>query len=204
MAPSAPQQEDGNMIDWEEDPNTFIFHNEKPGKNKMHVFGLDLDDWIRIDDTYPTHMKLRKDLIASKLDNVFVTNNGDSTRQCEQELFEMLCDYLPRRFSQIFEKRSNGIYNRVTDETIAYQSDENPILRAARLAQEDWCIMEWSDVKQGYVLTSGVVCFPMRWSLVEKHQMVMGRIHEPVDAFTKHLKPKAYQVMKGLTVEKPI
>ena len=32
---------------------------------------------------------------------------------------------------------------------------EDPLLRAARLTQEDWCIMEWKDEHEAYVLTGG-------------------------------------------------
>jgi len=192
----------GHEIEWEEDPNIFIFHNEKPGMSKMHVFGLDLKDWVRIDSTYPAHMELRQKLLATKRDKVYISSDNKKTTECEQELLEMLCDYLPNRFPDIFERRPGGIYNRVTDETIPIVGDENAIVRAARLTQEDWCIMEKS--KEGYVLTSGVVCFPMRWSLVEKFKMIMGNIHKPVDAFTKHLKTKAYSAMERLTPESPI
>lgn len=192
-------------IEWEDDPNTFIFHNEKDGKVKMHLFPLDLDDWIRIDSTYPAQMKQRKQLLSTEIAKVFVTTTDrDSTKQCEEELFELVYNFLPARFPSIFEQRGNGIYNRATDEFIAKDGHENPIIRASRLTQEDWCIMEWSDDASGYVLTSGVVCFPMRWSLTEKHGMVMGRVHEPVHAFTKHLKVRAYDVMKNLKVENPV
>ena len=191
-------------IQWEEDPNTFIFHNEKDGKIKMHVFPLELDDWIRIDATYPDHMRQRLDLLTDRRDDVFVTTCTESTRRCEQELFELLYDYLPSRFPSIFEKRSNGIYNRVTEEFIPEESEENPIIRASRLTQEDWCIMEWSDIDQGYVLTSGVVCFPQRWSLREKQGMVMGAVHKPVHAFTKHLKSRSYDLMRKMKVNRPL
>ena len=191
-------------IQWEEDPNTFIFHNEKDGKIKMHVFPLELDDWIRIDATYPEQLRQRLDLLTDRRDDVFVTTCTESTRRCEQELFELLYDYLPSRFPSIFEKRSKGIYNRVTKEFIPEESEENPIIRASRLTQEDWCIMEWSDIDQGYVLTSGVVCFPQRWSLREKHGMVMGAVHKPVHAFTKHLKSRSYDLMRKMKVNRPL
>ena len=33
------------------------------------------------------------------------------------------------------------------------KSIDDPLLRAARLTQEDWCIMEWSDEHEAYCLT---------------------------------------------------
>ena len=64
--------------------------------------------------------------------------------------------------------------------------------------------MEWSDIDQGYVLTSGVVCFPQRWSLREKHGVVMGAVHKPVHAFTKHLKSRSYDLMRKMKVNRPL
>ena len=34
---------------------------------------------------------------------------------------------------------------------------DDPLLRAARLTQEDWCIMEWSDEHEAYCLTGNLI-----------------------------------------------
>ena len=52
----------------------------------------------------------------------------------------------------------------------------DPLIRAGNLTQEDWCILEWSESHQAYVLTAGIVYFPMRWSLLEKWNQPMSGI----------------------------
>ena len=55
-----------------------------------------------------------------------------------------------------------------------------------------------------YVLTSGIVYFPMRWSLQEKFNKVIGQIHVPVKSFTKHLKPSVYDTFVRMKPESPV
>ena len=52
-----------DTIVWEADPLVFNFHNEIPGKVKMHTRSLDLHNWVRIDKTYPAQMVERLSLI---------------------------------------------------------------------------------------------------------------------------------------------
>lgn len=209
-----------NDIPWEPDPKVFIFHNESQGKNKMHVRMLDLFDkergWVMIDESYREQMALRKTLIdnalsdfadGDKTQDVYVSNTDSWCTEAKWELFDMLIPYLLERFPYIFEKRGDCMYNKALDEYIPLARDptlEDPLIRASRLTQQDWCLMQESESEAGYILAAGVVCFPMRWSLKAKFNVVMGAIHEPVESFTKHLKPKVYSVMKNLKPEKPI
>ena len=44
------------------------------------------------------------------------------------------------------------------DEFVSTNEDESddPLMKASRLTQEDWCIMEWKEEEQAYCLTAGV------------------------------------------------
>ena len=142
---------------------------------------------------------------GDKTQDVYVTNKDQWCEDAKWELFDLLIPYLLERFPYIFEKRGDAIYNKVLDETIPLGRDpsfEDPIVRASRLTQEDWCIMQ--ETPDGYKLSAGVVCFPMRWSLKGKFNIVMGTIHQPVESFTKHLKSHVYSVMRNMKPESPI
>merc|ERR1712130_105044 len=100
------------------------------------------------------------------------------------------------------QKVENGIHNSILNETyILSELKEDPLIIASRLVQDDWCIMEWQEEHQQYVFAAGVVCFPMRWSIHEKFELPMSKIHVPVKAFNdfsdnvmsifKHMKPEA-------------
>jgi len=194
-------------IKWEPDPRIFIFKYDAPGRTKMHVHRLKLKDWVKIDNTYPDQMALRKELWEKRKDKILETNTDESAEACKWEFFEMLVEHLPPRFPDMFDDSKEGfIYNKVLDEWVSTDKShpEDPLYRAGKLTQDDWCIIEWSEKEQGYVLTSGIVYFPMRWSLREKMNKVIGRIHIPVKSFTKHLKPNVYSLFKKMKPEKPI
>ena len=187
-------------------PLVFIFNEAVPGKTKMHTKQLELNDWVKIDKSYPSQMRLKKELIKKYRKNVFVSNYDDSAVACKWELFDKLVKYLPERFPDIFELRPGYIFNKVLNESIPTGRDggEDPLLRAAALTQEDWVIIEWDDDEQGYVLTSGVVYFPMRWSLQSKFNKGIAGIHMPVKPFMKHLATHVYDVFKKMSPEKSL
>lgn len=197
---------DSNIV-WDADPLVFNFHNEIPGKVKMHTRSLDLHNWVRIDKTYPAQMAERRRLWDQYSDQIYVSQTDASAEACKWELFETLVEYLPQRFPSIFEKRTSSIYNRVLNEEIPLERDdttEDPLVRAGRLTQEDWVIIEWDDTEQGYKLTSGIVYFPMRWSLQDKFQKGVAGIHMPVKPFMDHLVRNVYDVFKKMKPENPL
>ena len=127
-------EEQEKAFSWETDPLYFIFHNEIPGKVRMHTRKMEWEDWIKIDKTYPAQMKLREELLESTKDTVFVTNHEESTKLAKQELLEKITDYLPSRFPDKFEKRDGGIYNKILDETVSADCNDpiDPLIRAGR------------------------------------------------------------------------
>ena len=198
---------DVDAIAWDADPLVFNFHNEIPGKVKMHTRSLDLHQWVQIDKTYPAQMAERRRLWSLYPDEIFVSQTDDSAEACKWELFETLVEYLPQRFPLIFERRTNSIYNKILDEEIPlgrHDTTEDPLVRAGRLTQDDWVIIEWDDAEQGYKLTSGIVYFPMRWSLQEKFQKGVAGIHMPVKPFMDHLVRHVYDVFKKMKPENPL
>ena len=54
-------------FNWEPDPMYFAFRAEIPGKVRMHTKRLKWDDWVKIDNTYPDQMNLRKEILSTKL-----------------------------------------------------------------------------------------------------------------------------------------
>jgi len=229
-------------FNWEPDPLTFPFHDVIPGKVKMHTKKLDLKDWIRIDDTYPTQMNLRNKLMDEQLEDVFVSNHAPSTVSAKREIFQTLVAHLTERFPDIFEIRGNYVYNLVREEAIPLSNkgeipldnerevpldnkeevpldnegevhldnegnvplgseEEDDLIKAARLVQEDLCLMEWDEGEKQYVLTAAVLCFPSHWNLHEKWNKPMSAIHGPVPHFLKHLLTNVNSLFKAMKPE---
>ena len=193
-------------IVWDEDPLCFIFHNEVPGKVKMHTKRLDWEDWIKIDNTYPAQMKLRQQLLDSTRETVFVSNDDESVAEAKQELLEKIIEYLPTRFPDKFERRQGGIFNKILKEFVSDASSdaEDPLIRAGRLTAEDWVILQWDEAEEAFKLTAGIVFFPMRWSLTEKWNKDMAGIHQPVQSFEKHLSKNVASLFKAMSPQSPV
>ena len=196
---------------WEEDPYVFIFKDEIPGKTKMHVKNLDLHNWVRTDSSYPKQMYARKRLYETNLNDIFVSRVDDpKTDACKREFFQLLIVHLPERFPDIFEMQPNGfILNKVTGELISTDLDKNSndedlLLRAGRLTQEDWIIMELDPDHSTYVLTAGVLCFPSDWSLADKFNKPMHEIHSPVKIYMDKLQNKVDSLFLCMKPEKPL
>lgn len=195
---------------WEtfEDGRPYLgtYKQEIPGRVKMMTRRLDLQDWVKIDHTYASQQREKERLLETKKDAVFVSNTDESTVLSKQEFLELLCEYLPKRFPDKFESRENGVYNKMLQEFVPSGADasEDPLMRAGRLTQEDWCVMEWKEEHQAYCLTAGVVFFPMRWSLQDKFNRPMMGIHKPVAGFMNHLLHKVNNLFKTMGPDAPV
>ena len=63
--------------------------------------------------------------------------------------------------------------------------DDNELVTAGRLVQEDLLILDWDKTLREHVLVGGVLCFPALWTLEEKMNKPMSRIHRPVEHYTE-------------------
>eukprot|EP01126_Amoeba_proteus_P037165 TRINITY_DN3819_c0_g1_i5.p1 TRINITY_DN3819_c0_g1~~TRINITY_DN3819_c0_g1_i5.p1 ORF type:complete len:418 (-),score=103.33 TRINITY_DN3819_c0_g1_i5:622-1875(-) len=179
----------------------------------MQTSPLDFfQDWIMIDETFNDQMKLRNKLLKENFQDTVARGSGKrSTEDAKLETLEVLMDHLPKRFPYLFRRSGKGKKVSFTDfqrrvglqilstgEMVEPSPDEDPLVTCARLTCEDYCIMEFDPTCSEYVLTSGVVCFPMRWNLAEKMNQPMNSIHQPVVAFVKHLKHLVADVFVSL------
>jgi len=72
---------------------------------------------------------------------VFVSSDNPTTRHAKQETLDLLVDFLPKRFPKIFKLTEQGIHNNVTGEDVIFGT-EDPLITAAKLVQDDWCIID--------------------------------------------------------------
>ena len=131
---------------------------------------LDLGDWVKIDsdpEKYSRYMEIRRDLLATNRAEVAVATDTPSCLRAQREALELLLDHLPRQYPHMFEATEDGLRERRTGRVVT-RDDADPMVAMASLTQEDWVLME-PDETGTYVLTAGVVCFPMRWRLTEAH-----------------------------------
>ena len=77
-----------------------------------------------------------------------------------------------------------------------------PLLAAARLVQEDLCLLRRG--ADGYVLVAAALCFPSSWSLADKIGRPMIAIHEHVPGYRERLAARIDRIFDSLRVELPV
>jgi hypothetical protein len=73
-------------------------------------------DWLVVDETYPDQIKLKQDLLNMTLATVYEKGNGrNSTEIAKREAFDLVLEYLPSRYPEVFEKQKKGKDNTITN-----------------------------------------------------------------------------------------
>lgn len=177
----------------------------KPGVYRMHM-GLEpmtWDNFIWIDDAYDEEMAMRRHLLESDKRRLVLKTAYPEAEAANRELLEVLATHLPTYFPEIFQMDGNVLHNLRTRESFDITSDEiDPLEAAARLVQEDLCLMV-KDSEGVQRFMSGAVLFPQRWSLLEKLGMDMHHIHLPVPRYRDEIERPALGFMDRLKTEKP-
>ena len=119
----------------------------------LGIQSLTLHQWIEIDPQYRVQIDEKKSLLKSSRRNDLLIYNDDAYAG-SLETLEMLIDYLPSQFPQMFERNSlkTKIFNRITEETfdLSALNEIHPLEIASRLVQEDLIIMQLNPNEQTY------------------------------------------------------
>ena len=148
-------------------------------------------DWLRVDDAYAGQMAYRDQLMATRRDEVVMRAGGPAAAETVL-LDKVISDALALPG---FARVAGGI-RRPDGVVIDPSADPNPVVTAARLAQEDFLILEKRE--EGHVLVSAVLCFPASWTLGQKIGRNMLGIHQPVDRYDDSIAKRVNRVMDVL------
>lgn len=179
------------------------------GGIKMGLKPLKLADWIEIDDQFVAYLTRKQELFQHHYSKVFAGLSGSEAGQ--REVLDLLLDYLPERFPQYYQRRgdlsgaearSDRIENLLMQQCWNMSDFEaKPLDLAARLVQEDLCLMQPSP--EGYILIAASVCFPSNWRLEDKLGQPLNQIHEPVPQYREKLKTPVNNYFEHLKVDRP-
>jgi hypothetical protein len=173
------------------------------------------ETWLDIDEHYVAEMREKARRLRDEYAMVFCALPGSEPGQTEvlEMLLEHLAIYYPNFFRiarPVTAQNSDAgvdpdtrIENLINGETWRVGDfDAAPLDLAARLIQEDLCLMS-PDGKGTYVLSAGSVCFPLRWELTEKFGLPMAGIHHAVPGYDDKLAAPSDRYMLGLKAYKP-
>jgi hypothetical protein len=147
----------------------------------MGLRPLDMDHWLETDAHRADELEQKRQLLDTSYDVVVATNpEGDEGSR------ELLTEVV--RFLEVHQPQI----------PLDVRDDEHPVVAAARLVQEDLCVLVRSDL---WRLQAACVCFPSRWNLASKLGTTLDDIHRPVptydvelsrptNAFFERLKPE--------------
>ena len=150
------------------------------------------------DDAYDDQMSYRDYLIKNKRHLVFQINKRAITEALELLKF-LLCHLKGNSNYKFFSDRVQR-----PDNKVIYLKDEHPLIVAGRLVQEDLLILDWSDKFQEHILIGGILCFPALWTLKEKINKPLSRIHKPVRNYDKKITKSVQRMFNNIKVNKPL
>ena len=148
----------------------------------MGLRPLDMDRWLEIDERREEELELKADLLASTRDVVVATRpEGDAP---SEELHREVCAWLDAHGVPAARPVVTG---------------DHPVVSAARLVQEDLCVLVRDDV---WRLQAACVCFPSRWSLATKIGRSLDEIHSPIPGYATTLAGPTNGVFDRMTPER--
>lgn len=157
---------------------------------------LDMADWLVRDEAFAAQMALRDRLLAERRDDVF-----RALPEAEAAAEELLALVLSRlgmgyRQDETSVTRPDGV-------TVDLAAD-HPLIVAARLVQEDLCLLDQVNGEGEHILNGAVLCFPASWTLAEKIGHPMTRIHVPVEDYTQNMAARVQRLFDALHVDRPL
>ena len=132
----------------------------------MGTRGLDGDRWLVADDDLDRDLALKEDLLAERHGEVFAALDSDAVRRASAEVLRLVSEAIGR----------------------APRTDLHPLDAAARLVQEDLCVLVLRDGAPH--LDGGSVCFPSYWRLADKLGRPLADVHGPVPHYADELATK--------------
>lgn len=133
------------------------------------------EPWIEVDGDYERDLREKRRLFATERAHVLGVLPGSEPAQ--REVRELVARQLIEQHPSLGEQLELD------------DASDCAIESAARVVQEDLCVMERSDA--GWCLTAAAVCFPTRWDMPSKMGLPLATIHDPVPGYRERVAASA-------------
>ena len=146
------------------------------------------ESWIEADADWANDLREKRRLFAVERPRVLAALAGSEPAQ--REVLALVAAQLAARHPALARLRGRRIELLPLEESIDLDGEGSPAIEtAARMVQEDLCVMERRDA--GWCLTAAAVCFPTRWDLPSKLGLPMGAIHDVVPGYRERVAASA-------------
>ena len=146
----------------------YVPFEAKGWRMAMGLRPLDLERWLEVDDRRDEELELKRQLLDSSLTTWSWRRTPKGTRGVAS------CSPRSRGSSKLHHPEI----------ALEVPGGEHPVVAAARLVQEDLCVLVRSDA---WRLQAACVCFPSRWNLASKLGTTLDDIHRPVPIYDVEL-----------------
>jgi dimethylamine monooxygenase subunit A len=166
----------------------------------LGLYPLELAEWFNIDGMYLNYLHQKQ----QRLDHFYAESVMalPETTAAQQELLELLLNYLPTYYPDYFQRQDHQITNLKTNQVWHLQDFATiPIDLAGRLVQDDLCLLVTVD--NTYQLGAASVCFPLHWRLSEKMGQSLIHIHAPVPDYPATLQQPVDRYFQMLRTDAP-
>ena len=151
----------------------------------MGIRSMQWEDWIELDNEWPSYHQQKLDRIAERGSRVIVVH--EKAMDAAQEALELLSKYLTRRYPSLFRytnEKEEAIELLETGEVYPIINSDDPMKYAALLVQDDLAIM--MEGEDGlYYLRAGAICLAGFWRLEDKFGMPLECIHTSGDGISR-------------------
>jgi hypothetical protein len=154
-------------------------HTPYDGSSKLFAIGLkplDVNAWIDADERLAADLALKRQLAATRWDEVFAAEPG--TEAAQAEVLALLVEHLPARYPELYGHDGDSMLVAGTRVELAALP---ALWTAAQLVQEDLVIMRRGET--GWRLAAASLSFPSSWKLREKFGRPIHEVHAPVPGF---------------------
>lgn len=149
------------------------------------------DEWLSVDEVYGPQMAERARLIATQPELVHAL--APTALPAAQELLDMSLDWMARHP----DFRWSGGAVTCPDGREVPIDQHAPLRTLGHLLQEDLCLLQPGQAGF-HTLTGAILCFPASWTLHEKFQQPMTRIHVPVAPYSDEMAHRVQRMFEGL------
>ncbi|WP_284263725.1 heme-dependent oxidative N-demethylase family protein [Roseicyclus amphidinii] len=156
---------------------------------------LEMADWLVVDEAFAGQMALRDALLSERRGAVYAMTPG--AEQAASELLALVLEHLGPGYV-----REGGVVQRPDGVRVALEA-EPPLVTAARLVQEDLCLLKPGPGGE-HVLTGAVLCFPASWTLAEKIGRPLTGIHGPVDVYDTGMARRVQRLFDAIRPGRPL
>jgi hypothetical protein len=155
-----------------------------PHRLTMGLTQLRDQPWFEIGHDVTADLTEKDRLLAHHHDKVVAT--VPSSHDGQREVLDLIAGHVTEHHPDLYRRDGDTIHiTGLEPPRNLRDPDRLPLETAARLVQEDLCLMEPDG--EHSILTAAVVCFPTRWSLTEKIGRPLGPIHAPVPGYEAEL-----------------